>query len=146
MSIQNSLNSITASVAGAVAAGKYASDKKEAKAEHETEKEAIGQEQGLLAKEQFHEAKASLSELEGQSKEAEKTLKEKTAISDALANKKPGGKGNTKKALEEKRAAALTDTEAAKRAFDELGDKMEAKRAMMLRAQMIMKRTGIIGE
>lgn len=143
MSIQNSLNSMTASVAGAVAAGKYASDKKEAKAEHAAEKEAVGQEQGLLAKEQFHEAKAGLTELEGQSKEAEKTLQEKTAISDALANKKPGGKGNTKKALEEKRAAALTEKEAAQRAFDTLSDKMEAKRAMMLRAQMIMKRTGI---
>lgn len=100
-------------------------------------------EQGLLAKEQFHEAKADLAELEGQSVEAEKELKEKAAISDALELKKPGGKGNTKKALEEKRAAALTEKEAAQRAFDTLSDKMEAKKAMMLRAQMIMKRTGV---
>lgn len=114
-----------------------------ATAKHASDQKEQQQEQGYLAKEQYHEAKADLTELESQSIEAEKTLQEKTAISDTLANKKPGGKGNTKKALEEKRAAALTEKEAAQRAFDTLSDKMEAKRAMILRAQMIMKRTGI---
>lgn len=132
MSIQNSLNGLTATVATAAVAS-----------EHVKEKKQQQEEQGLLAQEQYHEAKANLSELEGQSKEAEKMLKEKTAISDALALKKPGGKGNTKKSLEEKRAAALTEKEAAQRAFDTLSDKMEAKRAMMLRASSIMNRTGV---
>ena len=139
----NSMQKLSGTIAGSALALSAAVDSKEAKAKAQTEKEELEQEQGFLAKEQFHEAKASLTELEGQSKEAEKELKEKTAISDALELKKPGGKGNTKKALEEKRAAALTEKEAAQRAFDTLSDKMEAKKAMMLRAQMIMKRTGV---
>lgn len=130
--IQKAISGAANSALVGAATVKHASDQKEQQ-----------QEQGYLAKEQYHEAKADLNELESQSIGAEKTLQEKTAISDTLANKKPGGKGNTKKALEDKRAAALTEKEAAQRAFDTLSDKMEAKRAMILRAQMIMKRTGI---
>lgn len=39
----------------------------------------------------------------------------------------------------------LTEQEAAQRAFDELADRIEAKKAMMGRAEKIMKRTGTWG-
>lgn len=134
MGIQSSINKILGSAAAVAVAGKKG---QEAKAKEE--------EQGLLAKEQFHEASADVTRLTGEAEEAESVLSEKTAISDSLASKRPGGKGNTKKALEEKRAAALSEKEAAQRAFNELQDRIEAKKAMMERASMIMKRTGIIG-
>lgn len=105
----------------------------------------LDEEQGLLAQEQYHEASADLTKLTGESEAAGKELSEKQAISDALANKKPGGKGNTKAALNEKRAAALSEVEAAQRAFDELADRIEAKKAMMSRAEKIMKRTNTWG-
>lgn len=133
--IQNSLNSVLATAAVASAAGKHAQEKKE-----------LEEEKGLLAKEQFYEAKADSSELIKQEGEAKATLDQKIAISDALALKKPGGKGNTKAKLEQSRMAALSEREAAQRAFDELRDRIEAKSAMMQRAYKIMKRTGIIGE
>ena len=135
MSIQESINSALGAAAATAVAAKRISDQKELKAE-----------QGLLAKEQFHEASADIAKLTGEQEEAEKTLKEKSAISDALELKKPGGKGNTKAALQEKRAAALSEKEAAQRAFSELTDRIEAKRAMMERATTIMKRTGVGGK
>ena len=61
--IQNSLNSITAAVTGAVVAGTHAADVAAQK-----------QEKGLLAIQQYHEASADLKTLEGESAEAEKAL------------------------------------------------------------------------
>jgi hypothetical protein len=39
----------------------------------------------------------------------------------------------------------MSEKEAAQRAFDELADRIEAKQAMMSRAEKIMKRTGTWG-
>ena len=47
--------------------------------------------------------------------------------------------------LEGKVAKRLSEKEAAQRAFDELADRIEAKKAMMNRAEKIMKRTGTWG-
>lgn len=53
---------------------------------------------------------------------------------------KPGGKGNTKAALEEKRKAKMSEIEAAQRAFEELSDRIEAKKAMKSRAEIMMNK------
>lgn len=136
----SSMQKLTGTIIGSAAiAGKSVGDS----AEKTKEAESIKTEQGMLAKEQFHEASADITRLTGKSEEAEKELVEKAAISDSLASKKPGGKGNTKQALEEKRMKALSEVEAARRAFDELQDRIEAKKAMIKRAQLIMKRTGV---
>lgn len=132
--IQGSINTMLGSAAAAALAGKKMADDK-----------AVSEEQGLLAKEQFHEASADITKLTGESEIAESVLAEKKEASAALMDKMPGGKGNTKKALEEKRARALTEVEAAQRAFDELQDRIEAKKAMMSRAEKIMKRTNTWG-
>lgn len=134
MSIQNSLNGLTATVATAAVASEHAKEKKEQR-----------QEQGLLAKEQYHEASADLTKLSGESEEAGKVLEEAATAYDAAMAKRPGGKGNTKAAIAEKQKKALTEKEAAQRAFDELADRIEAKKAMMSRAEKIMKRTGTWG-
>ena len=134
MSIQNSINSALGAVAGAAIAGKKMKESAE-----------IKEEQGLLAKEQYHEAKADLTKLEGETVEAGKAVEETSAAYDVVMAKKPGGKGNTKAALAEKRKKALTEKEAAQRAFDELADRIEAKKAMMSRAEKIMKRTSTWG-
>lgn len=47
--------------------------------------------------------------------------------------------------LEGKVAKRLTEQEAANRAFKELSDKIEAKKALKSRAEVIMRRTGILG-
>ena len=54
--------------------------------------------------------------------------------------KRTGGKGNTKAALDEKKKAKMNDIEAAKRSFEELTDKIAAKRAMKQRAEMMIKK------
>lgn len=130
MSIQNSINSMTTTIAGAIAAGKHAEEKK-----------AMKEEQGMLAKEQYHEASAELKKLEGEGKEVDATLKGANEAYEAAMAKKPGGKGNTKASIAEGQKKALTEKEAAQRAFDELQDKIEAKMAMKSRAEAIMKRT-----
>ena len=108
------------------------------------EEKAKKEEQGLLAKQQFHESKAELSKLEGESKEAEAAL---SKASEAVT-KSEDWKTSEKNAkmLEGKKAKLLSQKEAAQRAFDQLKDEMDAKRAMMLRASSIMKRTGIGGK
>ena len=73
--IQNSLNSITAAVTGAVIAGTHAA-----------EAAAQKQEQGLLAKQQYHEASADLKSLEGESAEAEEALKSANEAVEATKN------------------------------------------------------------
>ena len=106
--IQNAINQASATVAGAVIGVK-----------HVQEKEDLAEEQGLLAKEQYHEANADLIGLKNEQQEAEKVI-------------------NSKK-------AKLTDKQAAQLAFDELSDRIEAKLAMQSRAEKIMKRTGTWG-
>lgn len=54
--------------------------------------------------------------------------------------KRTGGKGNTKAALDEKKKKAMSDIEAAKRSFEELTDKIAAKRAMKQRAELMIKK------
>lgn len=54
--------------------------------------------------------------------------------------KRTGGKGNTKAALDEKKKAKMNDIEAAKRSFEELTDKIAAKRAMKRRAEIMIKK------
>lgn len=54
--------------------------------------------------------------------------------------KRTGGKGNTKAALDEKKIAKMNDIEAAKRSFEELSDKIAAKRAMKQRAELMIKK------
>ena len=54
--------------------------------------------------------------------------------------KRTGGKGNTKAALNEKKEKKMTEIEAAKRSFEELSDRIEAKRAMKQRAEMMIKK------
>lgn len=130
MSIQGSLNSIIGTVAGAAVA-----------AEHAAEKKAIKEEQSALAKEQYSEAKSELSKLESQGASVDAKLEETTAAYDKAMAKRPGGKGNTKAAIAEKQRQALSEKEAAQRAFDELQDKIDAKIAMKTRAELIMKRT-----
>lgn len=134
MAIQKAINSTIGAAATAVIAGQKL-----------LEKATISEEQGLLAKEQYHEASAELTKLQGESAEAGKLVKETSTAYDEAMAKKPGGKGNTKAAIVEKQNKALTEKEAAQRAFDELTDRIEAKKAMQLRAETIMKRTGTWG-
>lgn len=132
--IQKSITGALGAVAGAAVAGKHLKDVK-----------AKEEEQGLLAKEQYHEATADLTRLSGESKAAGKAVEETSAAYDAAMAKRPGGKGNTKAAIAERQKKALTEKEAAQRAFDELKDRIEAKLAMQSRAEKIMKRTGTWG-
>ena len=57
-----------------------------------------------------------------------------------LNAKRTGGKGNTKAALDEKKKAKMSEIEAAKRAFEELSDRIEAKKAMKNRAELMMQK------
>lgn len=54
--------------------------------------------------------------------------------------KRPGGKGNTKAALDEKRKAKMSEIDAANRALEELSDRIEAKKAMKQRAELMMSK------
>lgn len=54
--------------------------------------------------------------------------------------KRTGGKGNTKAALDEKKKAKMSEIDAAKRAFEELSDRIEAKQAMKKRAEIMMSK------
>ena len=161
--IQNSITGALGAVTGAAIAGKHMKDlkakeeekslldkaKKEEQAKaakaKEEEQALLDQEQGLLAKKQYHEAGADLTKLSGESKAAGKAVEETSAAYDAAMKKRPGGKGNTKAAIAEKQKKALTEKEAAQRAFDELKDRIESKLAMQARAEKIMKRTGTWG-
>ena len=109
--IQGSMNKALGAVAAAVAVGNKA-----------IKQEQMNTEEGLLAAEHFHEASADITKLTGESEEAGKLVESTSKAYDELMAKKPGGKGNTKKSLEERRGKALTEKEAAQRAFDELQD------------------------
>ena len=128
--IQNSLNQITNSVSSAVKTaaviGEYGEHQKE---------------QHSFAEQQLHEAKAEKSELVNQQSEAKTQWGNAEADLAILEAKKPGGKGNTKQGLEEKKKAKMTEIEAAEKAFTELTDKIAAKNAMIARAEKIMQHT-----
>lgn len=76
MSIQNSLNSVVTSVAGAAIAYKHGKDK-----------QAQQEEQGMLAKAQYHEAGAKLAELQGKGPEVDAELQAASQAYDKLMKK-----------------------------------------------------------
>lgn len=126
MSIQNSLNSVIGVAATAATAGKKMGEAKEAKLEGA--KENLSFSEAELAGAQARQAETGLA-LEG----GQKALNEAQSNYNAAMAKRPGGKGNTKKAIAEKRAQALDDLEAAKKAFDVLEKKDIAAKAMTAR-------------
>ena len=96
--------------------------------------------QALLGKEQYHEADADIKELQEQLSGKKNEWGNAESDLAILNAKKPGGKGNTKAAIEEKKKAKMSEIEAAKRAFEELSDRIEAKQAMKNRAELMMKK------
>ena len=96
--------------------------------------------QALLGKEQYNEANASIKELTGQLNEEKNKWGEAEGDLAILNAKKPGGKGNTQAALDEKKKAKMSEIEAANRAFEELSDRIEAKKAMKQRAEIMMSK------
>ena len=96
--------------------------------------------QALLGKEQYHEADADIKDLQGQLSDKKNEWGNAESDLAILNAKKPGGKGNTKASLDEKRQTKMTEIEAAKRAFDELSDRIEAKQAMKQRAEIMMNK------
>ena len=96
--------------------------------------------QALLGKEQYHEADADVKVLQEQLTNKKNEWGEAEGDLAILNAKKPGGKGNTQAALDEKRKAKMTEIEAAQRAFEELSDRIEAKQAMKSRAELMMKK------
>ena len=96
--------------------------------------------QALLGKEQSKEAEAELKNLQPQLSEAKNKWGEAEGDLAILNAKKTGGKGNTKAALDEKKKAKMSEIDAAKRAFEELSDRIEAKKAMKQRAEIMMSK------
>ena len=96
--------------------------------------------QALLGKEQSKEAEAELKNLQPQLSEAKNKWGEAEGDLAILNAKRTGGKGNTKAALDEKKKAKMTEIDAAKRAFEELSDRIEAKKAMKQRAEIMMSK------
>ena len=96
--------------------------------------------QALLGKEQYHEADADIKVLQEQLTNKKNEWGEAEGDLAILNAKKPGGKGNTQAALDDKRKAKMTEIEAAQRAFEELSDRIEAKQAMKSRAELMMKK------
>ena len=96
--------------------------------------------QALLGKEQSKEADAELKNLQPQLSEAKKKWGEAEGDLAILNAKRTGGKGNTKAALDEKKKAKMSEIDAAKRAFEELSDRIEAKKAMRQRAEIMMSK------
>ena len=96
--------------------------------------------QALLGKEQSYEADADIKNLQEQLSGKKNEWGEAEGDLAILNAKKTGGKGNTKAALEEKKKAKMSDIEAAKRAFEELSDRITAKQAMKQRAEIMMNK------
>ena len=96
--------------------------------------------QALLGKEQSYEASADIKNLQEQLTNKKNEWGEAEGDLAILNAKKPGGKGNTQAALDDKRKAKMTEIEAAQRAFEELSDRIEAKQAMKSRAELMMKK------
>ena len=96
--------------------------------------------QALLGKEQFYEADAAIKDLQEQANVKKNEWGEAEGDLTILNAKRTGGKGNTKAALDEKRMAKMSEIDAAKRAFEELSDRIEAKKAMKQRAELMMSK------
>ena len=96
--------------------------------------------QALLGKEQSYEADADIKNLQEQLTGKKNEWGNAESDLAILNAKKPGGKGNTKASLDEKRKAKMTEIEAAQRAFEELSDRIEAKQAMKNRAELMMQK------
>ena len=96
--------------------------------------------QALLGKEQSYEADADIKVLQEQLTGKKNEWGNAESDLAILNAKKPGGKGNTKASIEEKKKAKMTEIEAAQRAFDELSDRIEAKQAMKHRAELMMQK------
>ena len=124
--INNAFNQAAGAVAGATAIVKGAKEQ--------------DMSQALLGKEQYHEADADIKVLQEQLSSKKNEWGEAEGDLAILNAKKPGGKGNTQAALDEKKKAKMTEIEAAQRAFDELSDRIEAKKAMKSRAELMMKK------
>ena len=96
--------------------------------------------QALLGKEQYHEADADIKELQEQLSGKKNEWGNAESDLAILNAKKPGGKGNTQASIDEKKKTKMSEIEAAKRAFEELSDRIEAKQAMKNRAELMMKK------
>ena len=94
--------------------------------------------QALLGKEQYKELDADIKNLQSQLSESKNKWDEAEGDLAILNTKRPGGKGNTKAAIEEKKKAKMSEMDAAKRAFEELSGRIEAKKAMRERAEITM--------
>ena len=94
--------------------------------------------QALLGKEQSYEADAAIKDLQEQLSGKKNEWGEAESDLAILNAKRTGGKGNTKAALDEKKKAKMSEIEAAKRAFEELSDRIEAKKAIKQRAEIMM--------
>ena len=124
--INNAFNQAAGAVAGATAIVKGAKEQ--------------DMSQALLGKEQYHEADADIKVLQEQLTDKKNEWGNAESDLAILNAKKPGGKGNTKAALDEKRKTKMSEIEAAQRAFDELSDRIEAKQAMKSRAELMMQK------
>ena len=124
--INNAFNQAAGAVAGATAIVKGAKEQ--------------DMSQALLGKEQYHEADADIKVLQEQLTDKKNEWGNAESDLAILNAKKPGGKGNTKAALDEKRKTKMSEIEAAQRAFDELSDRIEAKQAMKQRAEIMMSK------
>ena len=122
--INNAFNQAAGAVAGATAIIKGAKEQ--------------DMSQALLGKEQYNEASASIKDLQEQLTNKKNEWGEAEGDLAILNAKKPGGKGNTQAALDEKKKTKMSEIEAAERAFDELSDRIEAKKAMKQRAELMM--------
>ena len=96
--------------------------------------------QALLGKEQYYEADADIKELQEQLSGKKNEWGNAESDLAILNAKKPGGKGNTQASIDEKKKTKMSEIEAAKRAFEELSDRIEAKKAMKNRAELMMKK------
>ena len=96
--------------------------------------------QALLGKEQSYEASADIKELQEQLTGKKNEWGNAESDLAILNAKKPGGKGNTQASIDEKKKTKMSEIEAAKRAFEELSDRIEAKQAMKNRAELMMKK------
>ena len=96
--------------------------------------------QALLGKEQYHEADADIKDLQEQLSSKKKEWGNAEGDLAILNAKKPGGKGNTQASIDEKKKTKMSEIEAAKRAFEELSDRIEAKQAMKQRAEIMMQK------
>ena len=96
--------------------------------------------QALLGKEQYYEADADIKDLQEQLTGKKNEWGNAESDLAILNAKRTGGKGNTKAALDEKKKTKMSEIEAAKRAFEELSDRIEAKQAMKQRAEIMMSK------